>query len=59
MYNLYNSDEMSLDWVDLNLQQNFNGRVENVQIIDISRMRVGKNILTNRLSVINKKIEYK
>ena len=48
-----------LDWVDLTLQQNFNGRVENVQIIDISRMRVGKNILTNRLSVINNKIDYK
>ena len=59
LYNLYNSDEMSLDWVDLNMQQNFNGRVENVQIIDISRMRVGKNVLTNRLSVINNKIEYK
>ena len=32
LYNLYYSDEMSLDWVDLNLQQNFNGRVENSEM---------------------------
>ena len=29
LYNLYNSEEMSNDWVDLNLQQNFNGQQQN------------------------------
>ena len=50
---------MSNDWVDLNLQQNFNGRLENVQIFDNSRIRVGKNIIMNRLTIINNKIDYK
>ena len=57
--NLYNSEEMSDDWVDLNLQQNFNGRLENVQIFDNSRIRVGKNIMMNRLTITNNKIDYK
>ena len=50
---------MSDDWVDLNLQQNFNGRLENVQIFDNSRIRVGKNIMVNRLTIINNKVDYK
>ena len=50
---------MSDDWVDLNLQQNFNGRLENVQIFDNSRIRVGKNIMMNRLTITNNKIDYK
>ena len=39
LYSKYNSKEISDDWVDLNLQQNFNGRL---QIVD-------KSILLNRL----------
>ena len=50
---------MSDDWVDLNLQQNFNGRLENVQIFDNSRIRVGKNIMMNRLTITNNKIDNK
>ena len=55
LYSKYNSKEMRDDWVDLNLQQNFNGRL---QIVDKSRIRVGKNILTNRPSLIRNKINY-
>ena len=56
LYRLYNSDDMSEDWLDLNVQQNFNDRQENVKIVDYSQIRVGKNILTNRLSLINNKM---
>ena len=47
------------DWVNLNFQQNFNEKIENVQIFDTSKLRVFKNILTNRLCILNSKINYK
>ena len=55
---LYNSEDMNTDWIDLNMQQNFNGRNDYVHIVDHSRVRVGKNLLMNRLSLINDSINY-
>ena len=46
-----------LDWMDLNWQQNFGNKQNFVQIVDKSRIKVGKNILVNRLPIINNKIE--
>ena len=51
-------EEMSDDWMGLNLQQNFNGRLQYVKIMDNSRIRVGKNILMNRLSIISNEFSY-
>ena len=42
LYSVYNSEEMNDDWMDLNHQQNFNGRIQCVQIVDKSRLRVGR-----------------
>ena len=42
----------------MNHQQNFNARNDFVQIIDKSNLRVGKNILVNRLCVLNGEIHY-
>ena len=58
LYTVHNSEDMNEDWIDLNQQQNFNGRVQCVQIFDKSRIRVGRNILMNRLSIISDKINY-
>ena len=38
--------------------QNFNERSTNVQIFDNLRVRVGKNLIVNRLTVINNLIDY-
>ena len=43
---------MNDDWVRLNFQQNFNNRIQNFHIIDAARTKIGKNLLTNRLSKI-------
>ena len=60
LYSVYNSEEMNDDWMDLNHQQNFNRRIQCVQIIDKSRLRVGRNVLMNRsvteLARFNKKL---
>ena len=58
LYKVYNSEEWSEDWVDLNWQQNFNNRNNKLQIIDLSRNRVGKNRLINRLTKTNNNIEF-
>ena len=58
LYKLYNNETQNDDWIDLHFQQNFNERNHRVQIIDSSKIRVGKNILTNKLSVITNQIEY-
>ena len=58
LYTAYNGEEMNEDWIDLNQQQNFNGRVQRVQIFDKSRIRVWRNILMNRLLIISDKINY-
>ena len=42
----------------MNKQQNFNGRVDSVQIGDKSNIRIGKNILPNRLTAINGQIKF-
>ena len=58
LFKLYNSEMMNDDWVDLNSQQNFNDRQKLVQITDESLTRIGKNILMNRLGILNNKIDY-
>ena len=35
---LYTSEDMKTDWIDLNMQQNFNGRNDFVHIVDHNRV---------------------
>ena len=58
LYKLYNSTNMTDDWVSLNLQQNFNGRNQHFQIFNVANYKVGRNILTNRFLPLNNKIEF-
>ena len=58
LFKLYNGEEMSDDWLDLNYQQNFNNRQKYVQINDVSTTKIGKNILSNRLGILNNQIDY-
>ena len=44
--------------MDLNFQQNFNQRMNTVQIIDKSRLRIGRNVLMNRLPILNNEINF-
>ena len=46
------------DWIDMNYQQNFNTRLDCVQIFDDANIRIGKNILINRLNVLNNEIKF-
>ena len=46
------------DWIDLNFQQNFNERNNHVQIYEVSRLRIGRNTIVNRLKCLNNSIDY-
>ena len=48
---------MSDDLVSLNIQQNFNGRLDKIQIYNISNYKVGQNIMVNRFKALKNKIE--
>ena len=58
LYKTYNGFIVKDDWTDMNFQQNFNSRLNNVQINDYPSLRIGKNILLNRLGVLNNEIPY-
>ena len=50
--------QSSEDWVDLNWNQLFNNRSNKVRLFDTSNIRIGKNILSNRLTIMNNEIEF-
>ena len=47
---------MTEDWQDMNVQQNFNARNPKFHINDFSNLKVGKNILSNRLTCLNNEV---
>ena len=53
LYKIYNSTSMDEDWLDMNNQQNFNARDRLFHIVDASRRMVGRNIIANRMTVLN------
>ena len=54
LYRLYNGGEERDDWIDLN----FNNRNEFINVFDKSTIRVGKNMLVNRLTILNDQIKH-
>ena len=57
VFKIYNGSDYNDDWHDMNSQQNFNGRNEMFHISDFSKIKIGKNILCNRLTVLNGQIK--
>ena len=57
LYKIYNAVEMNEDWVDMNQQQNFNARNRMFQINDFSRLKIGRNVLCNRLNELNNQVD--
>ena len=58
LYKLFNSNEMSDDWISLNVQQSFNGRNERIQFFNISNYKVGRSLMVNRFKILNNNIDY-
>ena len=57
LHKVYNDQTQSKDWLDMNQNQNFNGRLTRFKIIDCSNYKIGKNLICNRLKCINDEVE--
>ena len=57
LHKLFNTQTPQMEWVDIHFKQTFNSRQSNFNIIKSSNFKVGNNILSNRLSILNQKIE--
>ena len=53
LFKLYNSDDHTLEWVSLNVNQIITTRQSNFIFMKTNRTKVGLNILSNRLHVLN------
>ena len=58
LFKIHNSTTQNNDWLDYNFQQNFNNRMNKVQIIDRSSLRIGRNNMMNRMTCLNGKIDF-
>ena len=47
-----------MNWLALNFQQNFNVRTDTVMIFETNNLKIGKNLATNRLKLINGLIKF-
>ena len=56
LYKLFNNISTTRDWLDLNFQIINTRRQVNFEVQNHSTYKVGNNILSNRLSILNKKI---
>ena len=59
LHKYFNSNSMSYEWQQLTfLNQNFNSRNIKANFCNLSTYKIGKNFITNRLTIINNKIPY-
>ena len=56
LHKLYNGGEPDIEWVSLNFQHQFSMRQGHIIVAKANNLRVGENIIINRLSVLNRKI---
>ena len=56
LHKLYNQVEPDIEWISLNFQHQFSMRRGQIIVAKTNNIRVGENILANRLNVLNNKI---
>ena len=56
LHKTYNDEESNLNWINLFFNQQFNARERFVHLINTSKYKIGINILSNRLKILNGKI---
>ena len=56
LHKLYTKKEPETEWLHLQFQHQFNNRQNKFAVTKTNSLRVGENILVNRLSLINNQI---
>ena len=57
LYKIFNLKELPLDWILLNFDQSVSQRQTKFKILQNQNYKIGNNILSNRLCVVNGRIE--
>ena len=55
---MFNDEDHGDDWMDINFNQSFNNRYDKIKFFDVSKTKIGRNLLSNRIATINNNIEY-
>ena len=58
LHKIYNRTIDNDDWMDMNNQQNFNNRNNYDHITENSRLKIGRNLMINRLKILNGQTNY-
>ena len=58
LHKVYNEQNQGSDWVSINFNQNFNARQNKIFFFKTNRYKVGNNLMSNRLNILNKDITY-
>ena len=57
IHKLYNQEQPRADWIDLNFNQTFTSRQTKFKTMRNNNFKVGNNLLSNRLTVVNDEID--
>ena len=53
LHKAYNDQNQGSDWESINFNQNFNARTQTVFFFKTNRYKIGNNLLSNRLNILN------
>ena len=57
LHKVYNNENDNINWIDLFFTQNFNNLDRYIKFFNTSTYKVGSNLLPNRFTTLNGKIE--
>ena len=58
LHKTFNDSTLSRDWTDLFFNQQFNGRCNTINFLNLKHYKIGNNILSNRFVILNGLINY-
>ena len=58
LHKIYNENSMSIDWINIFFNQQFNSRSSTVKFFNTSSYKIGNNVLGNRFVHLNGKIDF-
>ena len=57
LHKFFNNHSPSMDWVELNFNQAITSRETNFNLLKSNKTKIGNNLLSTRLTILNKKVK--
>ena len=58
LHKCHDDQNQGSDWLSINFNQNFNARQQHIYFFKTNRYKIGNNLLSNRLNILNGSITY-